>query len=100
MRLTLEIVARTLFDAEMAGEAADAREAMETLTHAFVARTGNLLTPPHWIPRRSMFESSRPFAGWNTSLRGSSPRDEPVGRIVAICCRCFCRPEMTKAAGK
>lgn len=50
MRLTLEIVARTLFDAEMAGEATDAREAMETLTHAFVARTGNLLTPPHWIP--------------------------------------------------
>jgi cytochrome P450 len=50
MRLTLEIVAKTLFDAEMGGEADDASAAMETLTHAFVARTGNVLTPPHWIP--------------------------------------------------
>ena len=42
MRLTLEIVAKTLFDAEIGGETADASAAMETLTHAFIARTGNL----------------------------------------------------------
>jgi cytochrome P450 len=50
MRLTLEIVAKTLFDAEIGGETGDASAAMETLTHAFVARTGNLFTPPHWVP--------------------------------------------------
>ena len=50
MRLTLEIVAKTLFDAEIGGETAEASAAMETLIHAFIARTGSLLTPPHWIP--------------------------------------------------
>ena len=50
MRLTLEIVAKTLFDAEIGGETASASAAMETLTRAFIARTGNLITPPHWVP--------------------------------------------------
>ena len=50
MRLTLEIVAKTLFDAEIGGDTDDATAAMETLTHAFIARTGKLITPPHWIP--------------------------------------------------
>jgi cytochrome P450 len=50
MRLTLEIVAKALFDAEIGGETGDASAAMETLTHAFIARTGNLFTPPHWVP--------------------------------------------------
>jgi cytochrome P450 len=50
MRLTLEIVAKTLFDAEIGSETDDASAAMETLTHAFIARTGNLITPPHWVP--------------------------------------------------
>ena len=46
MRLTLEIVAKTLFDAEIAGDTAHARAAMETLMRSFVARTGSLLAPP------------------------------------------------------
>ena len=50
MRLTLEIVAKTLFDAEIGGDTADASAAMETLMRAFIARTGSLITPPHWIP--------------------------------------------------
>jgi cytochrome P450 len=50
MRLTLKIVAKTLFDAEIGGETASASAAMETLTRAFIARTGNLITPPHWVP--------------------------------------------------
>ena len=40
MRLTLEIVAKTLFDAEIGGESAEASAAMETLMHGFIARTG------------------------------------------------------------
>jgi cytochrome P450 len=50
MRLTLEIVAKTLFDAEIGGDTAEATEAMETLMRAFIARSGSLLAPPHWIP--------------------------------------------------
>jgi cytochrome P450 len=52
MRLTLEIVAKTLFDAEISGDSADASVAMETLMRSFIARTGNLVTPPHWVPTR------------------------------------------------
>jgi cytochrome P450 len=50
MRLTLEIVAKTLFDAEIGGDTADASAAMETLMRAFIARSGSLVNPPHWLP--------------------------------------------------
>lgn len=50
MRLTLQIVAKTLFDAELDGQTATASAAMETLMHCFVARTGSLITPPDWLP--------------------------------------------------
>ncbi len=50
MRLTLHIVAKTLFDSEIGGRSQVASEAMETLMRAFVARTGRLIAPPHWIP--------------------------------------------------
>jgi cytochrome P450 len=50
MKLTLEIVAKTLFDAEIEGDTADASAAMETLMRAFIARTGSLIAVPHWIP--------------------------------------------------
>jgi cytochrome P450 len=50
MRLTLEIVAKTLFDAEISGETASASVAMETLMRCFIARTGSLVNPPQWIP--------------------------------------------------
>ena len=50
MRLTLEIVAKTLFDAEISGDSADVSAAMETLMRAFVVRTARLISPPHWIP--------------------------------------------------
>src|SRR5262249_24491107 len=50
MRLTLEIVARTLFGAEIGSDTVDASAAMETLMRAFIARSGSLLHVPHWIP--------------------------------------------------
>ncbi len=50
MRLTLEIVAKTLFGAEIGGESVDVSAALETLMLASVARSGNLMTPPHWVP--------------------------------------------------
>jgi cytochrome P450 len=50
MRLTLEIVARTLFDAEIGTDSADASDAMETLMESFIQRTGKLIPVPAWIP--------------------------------------------------
>jgi cytochrome P450 len=50
MRLTLEIVAKTLFDAEIGGASANASAAMDTLMTSFNARTAKLIPIPDWIP--------------------------------------------------
>jgi cytochrome P450 len=50
MKLTLEIVAKTLFGAEIGSETVEASAAMETLERGFIARTGRLIAPPFWFP--------------------------------------------------
>ncbi len=50
MRLTLEIVTKALFGAELGGDAAEVREAMETLMHSFLATTSSPVIVPRWIP--------------------------------------------------
>lgn len=50
MRLTLEIVAKTLFDADIAGEAAEASVAMDTLLRCFTARLDTMLRLPEGFP--------------------------------------------------
>jgi cytochrome P450 len=53
MRLTLEIVAKTLFDAELGGDSGEASEAMEVLMRCFISRTSMLIPIPAWIPTRT-----------------------------------------------
>lgn len=53
MRLTLEIVARTLFAAEIGSDTAGASAAMETLLHTSMNRMGQLIPIPHWVPTLS-----------------------------------------------
>jgi cytochrome P450 len=53
MRVTLEIVARCLFDADVSGDAADASVAMETLIRCFAHRVDRLIKLPMWIPTLS-----------------------------------------------
>lgn len=53
MQLTLRIVAKCLFDADVAGDAADVSAAMETLMHNFTARVNRLVPTPRWIPTPS-----------------------------------------------
>jgi cytochrome P450 len=49
MRLTLEIVAKTLFDADIEGDSADATVAMETLMRCFTERVGRVFRfPERW----------------------------------------------------
>ena len=53
MRLTLEIVARTLFAAEIGSDTAGASAAMETLMHTSMKRMGRLIPVPAWLPTPS-----------------------------------------------
>lgn len=53
MRLTLEIVAKALFGADLGGESADVRDAMETLMHSFMASSAMPIIVPRWIPTPS-----------------------------------------------
>jgi cytochrome P450 len=50
MRLTLEIVAKTLFDADVAGKAREVGEAMEQGMTTFVRRWRSLYPLPIWVP--------------------------------------------------
>jgi cytochrome P450 len=50
MRLTLEIVAKCLFDADVSGDSADASEAMETVLHCFTARVNKVVPLPQFLP--------------------------------------------------
>jgi cytochrome P450 len=59
MRLTLEIVAKTLFDAEIGGASAEVCEAMETLMHSFVISTSRPIVVPRWLPTPLNFRVAR-----------------------------------------
>jgi cytochrome P450 len=50
MRLTLEIVSKSLFGAEIGGESAQVSEAMETLMHCFIKSTASPVVIPRWLP--------------------------------------------------
>jgi cytochrome P450 len=50
MRLTLEIVAKVLFDADVAGDAADVGEALVGVMYGFLARWINFVPMPEWVP--------------------------------------------------
>jgi cytochrome P450 len=50
MQLTLQIVAKALFDADVSGDAADASAAMDTTLKAFTARVNRVLKFPRWAP--------------------------------------------------
>jgi cytochrome P450 len=50
MQLTLQIVAKTLFDADVSGEAGDASAAMETLLESFTSRVDRLIKIPEKVP--------------------------------------------------
>lgn len=49
-KLTLEIVAKTLFDADVAHETPDVGEALEGVMHNFLARWESLIPLPAWLP--------------------------------------------------
>ena len=50
MRVTLEVVGKTLFDADFAGDSADASRAMETLLKTYTKQVSRLILLPEWVP--------------------------------------------------
>ena len=50
MRLTLEVVARTLFGADISGDTAEISEAMETCMRCFTARVNSMIRLPEYVP--------------------------------------------------
>jgi cytochrome P450 len=50
MRLTLEIVTKTLFDSDIAGDSAGVALAMETLMESFTDRVNRMVRLPVWFP--------------------------------------------------
>jgi cytochrome P450 len=59
MKLTLGIIAKTLFDADISGQAAAVGEALEVAQHHFLLRVGSLLPLPLWVPTRNNMRLQR-----------------------------------------
>ncbi len=53
MRLTLDIAARTLFDADVEAEAAEVGQALEVLQETWVVRFHRVIQIPFWLPTPS-----------------------------------------------
>ncbi len=53
MRLTLFIVAKTLFDADVRADAAKMGDALEVLLHVVVESASRLVPLPRWVPTRA-----------------------------------------------
>ena len=59
MALTQAIVAKTLFDADVSGDAHEAGQAAEVLMHDFGVRLQSFRVVPHWIPTPGNLRSRR-----------------------------------------
>lgn len=59
MRLTLEIIAQTLFGADVSGESANLSAAMETTLRSFTERVNHLIPLPHFLPTPSNLRLAR-----------------------------------------
>jgi cytochrome P450 len=82
-RLTMEIAAKVLFDAEIADEARDVGEALGLLHENFLARFNSLWPPPLWLPlpanlrfRRAVRRLDAIIYGFIRQRRGGGP-DRP-----------------------
>ena len=65
MRLTLEIVAKTLFDADVSDQSSDVSQAMEVLMRNFNKTIGRLVKLPNWIPTPFNIQGNRARKGLN-----------------------------------
>ena len=86
MRLTLEIVASTLFAAEIGSDSVDASAAMETLLHYSMKRMGRLIPVPDWFPSPANLVAERAASRLDKIIlidhRRSPPQRRGSGRFA------------------
>jgi cytochrome P450 len=70
MRLTMQITAKTLFNAEVAEEARDVGAALQMLQENFVARFNSMMPPPLWLPTPANRRLKRAVARLDEILYG------------------------------
>ena len=80
MRLTLEIVAKTLFDADISGDSADVAHAMEILMEGFTDRVNRLVKLPVWVPVPSNLRFRRAMRRGRRHARRDHRRPPPDRR--------------------
>jgi cytochrome P450 len=79
MKLTLEIVAKALFGAELGGESAEVGAAMETLMHSFIASTAMPIIVPRWLPTPSNLRVAAAVRRLDRVLFGIIARRRKIG---------------------
>ena len=89
MRVTLEVVAKMLFDADITGDSADASAAMETLIRCFTARVDRIIRLPERFPTPANLRLRRAIAAARPD-RLPDHRRAPrrAARTGATCSRC------------
>jgi cytochrome P450 len=97
MRLTLEIVAKTLFDAEIGTDSADASAAMETVMNIFVKRMNRLIPVPDWLPTPSNVRFERAARRLDRIILSIIARRRQRARTGATCSRCCYTPRTKRA---
>jgi cytochrome P450 len=70
MRLTMQIAAKTLFDAEVAEDARDVGVALQMLQENFIARFNSVVPPPLWLPTPANRRLKRAVARLDEILYG------------------------------
>ena len=87
MRLTLAIVGKTLFDADVAGEADDVGAAITAANH-YVSEAGDAAADAHVAAAQAATAMpAAPSPPSTPSSIGSSPRAAPPASISAMSCR-------------
>jgi cytochrome P450 len=69
-RLTLAIIAKTLFDVELADRAADLGDAVRVISETFVREAGNPFQPPDWLPLPGKRRKRRAINTLDEMIRG------------------------------
>lgn len=82
MQMTLQIAAKTLFDAEVGTEAHDIVHALQVLQDNFIARFNSTLPPPIWLPTPANLRLRRAIRRLDEILYGfiRQRREQPSER--------------------
>jgi len=91
MRLTLQIVGKTLFDADVERDAQEVGKSLELLLE-IGANFRRTIFVPHWLPTPANLRVKREVAQIEKILYRIIGERRASGATPAICCRCSLGP--------